>query len=36
MTVPADEAEMTNGRPYVRFVVATAVAVRVAKFSPFC
>src|SRR5437868_9242273 len=34
MTVPADEAVMTNGRPYVRLVVATAVAVRVAKLSP--
>src|SRR4030088_3307294 len=34
MTVPADEAVMTNGRPYARLVVATAVAVRVAKLSP--
>src|SRR2546423_4305924 len=33
MTVPADEAEMTNGRPYARLVVATSVAVRVAKLS---
>src|SRR5712691_828652 len=34
MTVPADDAVMTNGRPYARPVVATAVAVRVAKLFP--
>jgi len=32
--VPADEAVITNGRPYARLVVATAAAVRVAKLSP--
>src|SRR5438094_9606803 len=34
MMVPADAAVMTNGRPYVGLVAATAVALRVAKLSP--
>src|SRR5438874_13107042 len=34
MMVPAEAAVITNGRPYVGLVAATAVALRVAKLSP--